>query len=229
VLYMVIMLYGVNVMRSVIEEKQSRIIEVLVSSLKPFELMLGKVIGVGSVGLFQVAIWAATAGLLITYSVQVAGLAGLPPEAAGSIQLPGVTVELLVLVLVYFFLGYLLYSSLFAVVGASVNQDSEAQQAQMPVIMLLMFSLFMSLGAMTSPDSQLARIGSLIPFSSPIIMPVRVATSDVGYGQILLSIGILAVGVIAVVYVSARIYRIGILMYGKRPNLKEILRWARQS
>lgn len=229
VLYMVILIYGMNVMRSVVEEKQTRIIEVLVSSLKPFQLMLGKVAGVGGVGLFQVSIWAATAYAMFHWRAQLLGLFGVSEGAVNAVQLPALGGELLALVLVYFLGGYLLYSALFAVVGASVNTESEAQQAQQPVMMLLVVSLIVSIGALNDPTGSMARIGSLIPLSSPIIMPVRAATSDVQGSEIALSLGILAATVLVVIWLSARIYRIGILMYGKRPSLKELARWARQS
>jgi ABC-2 type transport system permease protein len=229
ILYMVIMIYGMNVMRSVVEEKQTRIIEVLVSSLKPFQLMLGKVVGVGGVGLFQVSIWAFAAYAMVTYRSAILGIFKVPPEAVSRVQLPAMGGDLLALVLVYFLLGYLMYSALFAVVGASVNTETEAQQAQQPVMMLLVASLILSIGSLSDPNGQLARIGSLVPLSSPIIMPVRAAASDVPASQIWLSLGILAASVAAVVWVSARVYRIGILMYGKRPSLREILRWARES
>jgi len=228
-LYMVIMLYGINVMRSVVEEKQTRIIEVLVSSLKPFQLMLGKVIGVGSVGLFQVSIWAAVAYAMFHWRAQILGLFRVPAEAVNAVKLPAIGGELLVLVLVYFLFGYLLYSSLFAVVGASVNTDTEAQQAQQPVMMLLIMALFLSIAALADPGGQMARIGSLVPLSSPVVMPVRVAASDVAASEVGLSLLILAVTVPVVIWMSARVYRIGILMYGKRPSLKELWRWARQS
>lgn len=143
VLYMAIFLYSVNVMRSVIDEKQTRIIEVLVSSLKPFQLMLGKVIGVGGVGLFQFSIWGATAALLFKYRQAVFSALGVSPEQAAAVQLPVVGGALVVLILLYFVFGYVLYSALFAVVGASVNTESEAQQAQMPVTMLLVAAIIM--------------------------------------------------------------------------------------
>lgn len=229
ILYMVIMVYGMNVMRSVVDEKQTRIIEVLVSSLRPFELMLGKVIGVGGVGLFQVSIWAAAALGMFRWRTQLLGLFNVPAEAVNAVRLPSIGVDLIALVLVYFVLGYLLYSALFAVVGASVNSETEAQQAQQPVMMLLVVSLIVSLGALADPSGPMARLGSLIPLSSPIIMPVRAAAADVPLGQVGMSLAILASTVVVVVWISARIFRIGILMYGKRPSLREIARWARQS
>ena len=229
VLYMIILLYGINVMRSVLEEKQTRIIEVLVSSLRPFQLMVGKVIGVGSVGLFQFGIWGLTGYLVVHFRTQVLGAFHVSAAAVNAITMPAIGTTLLAVVAAYFLLGYLLYSSMFAVVGASVTADSEAQQAQQPVMMLLVFSLIVSFAALNDPSGQLAIVTSMIPFSSPIIMPVRVATSDVPTAQLGLSLAISAATSLLVLWASARVYRVGILMYGKRPNLKELWRWAKQS
>jgi ABC-2 type transport system permease protein len=229
VLYMTILLYGINVMRSVIEEKQTRIIEVLVSSLRPFQLMMGKVVGVGAVGLFQFGIWTAVGYLFMHNRVAILTRFHVPADAISAFQPPAISGELLGVTIAYFLLGYLLYSALFAVVGASVNTESEAQQAQQPVMMLLVFSLIFSFSAMTDPTGSLARTLSLVPFSAPIIMPVRVATSDVLRSQIALSLGITLASSVLVVWGAARVYRIGILMYGKRPSIKELIRWARQS
>jgi ABC-2 type transport system permease protein len=228
VLYMIILIYGINVMRSVLEEKQTRIIEVLVSSLRPFQLMLGKVVGVGGVGLFQFGIWTFTGYLMLHFRGQILGALHVPLEQISSFTFPAISGTLLAVVGAYFVLGYLLYAALFAVVGASVTADSEAQQAQQPVMMLLVFSLIVSFAALSDPSGQMAVVTSMIPVSSPIIMPVRVATSDVPTAQLALSLVIAAATVLLVVWLSARVYRIGILMYGKRPNLKELWRWARQ-
>jgi len=229
VLYMIILIYGINVMRSVLEEKQTRIIEVLVSSLRPFQLMLGKVIGVGGVGLFQFGIWGLTGYLVVHFRAQILGAFHVSADQLNAFPMPAIGGTLLAVIAVYFVLGFLLYSALFAVVGATVTADSEAQQAQQPVMMLLVFSLIVSFAALNDPGGQMAIATSMIPFSSPIIMPVRVATSDVPTAQLVLSLAISVASSVLVVWLSARVYRIGILMYGKRPNLKELWRWARQS
>jgi ABC-2 type transport system permease protein len=229
VMYMAIFLYSVNVMRSVVEEKQTRIIEVLVSSLRPFQLMLGKVVGVGAVGLLQMAVWGTAAAALIHYSTVVLALFKVSPAAAAGVQLPAIGGALVVLILAYFLLGYLLYSAMFAVVGAIVNTDTEAQQAQMPVVMLLVAGIIMFPAVLNEPGGTVATVMGLVPFFSPIIMPIRYAASDVPLPDVLLSVGVLAATVVAVVWVSARIYRVGILMYGKRPGLAELARWAGRS
>jgi ABC-2 type transport system permease protein len=228
-LYMVILIYGITVMRSVIEEKQTRIIEVLVSSLKPFQLMMGKVIGVGGVGLFQFSIWSLTGYIMVHFRTRILGWFHVSAEAANAVQMPAIRGELLGVAIAYFLLGYLLYSALFAVVGAACNTESEAAQAQQPVMMLLVVSLIVSFSALADPSGPLAVGASLVPLSAAIIMPVRVATSDVASSQIALSLAIMAATVVVVVWGAARVYRIGILMYGKRPGIKELLRWARQS
>jgi ABC-2 type transport system permease protein len=229
VLYIVILLYGVNVMRSVLQEKQDRIIEILVSSLRPFQLMAGKVIGVGGVGLFQFGIWTVAGYLMVHYRTRILGLFGVSPQAVGSIQLPALGASLVGVAMAYFLLGYLLYSALFAVVGASCNTDSEAQQAQQPVMMLLVAALLLLFPVLNEPGGRLAVVTSMVPLSAPIIMPIRVAASDVPASEIGLSVAITAATSLLVVWGSARIYRIGILMYGKRPSVKELWRWARQS
>ena len=229
ILYVVTLAYGITVMRSVVQEKQDRIIEVLISSLKPFQLMLGKVIGVGGVGLLQMIIWGAVGLATAKYRVRLLSLLGVSSAAVGEFRMPQIGPDLLAVVIVYFLLGYLLYSSLFAMVGAAVNSESEAGQAQQPVMMLLVVSLFVSIGAMTNPGGQLGRVGSLVPFSAPIVMPVRVATSDVQPAELLMSLAVMVASTLLVIWFAGRIYRIGILMYGKRPSFKELFRWARQS
>ena len=229
VMYMAIFLYSVNVMRSVLEEKQTRIIEVLVSSLRPFQLMLGKVAGVGAVGLLQMAVWGAAAAALIRYRGAVFSLFKVPAAVSAGIQLPAIGGGMVALVLAYFLLGYLLYSAMFAVIGAIVNTDTEAQQAQMPVVMLLVAGIIMFPAVLNEPGGTVALVMGLVPFFSPIIMPIRYAASDVPAGELAMSLGLLAVTVIAVVWISARIYRVGILMYGKRPGIRELARWAGRS
>jgi ABC-2 type transport system permease protein len=229
ILYMAIFLYGVNVMRSVIEEKQTRIIEVLVSSLRPFELMLGKVIGVGGVGLFQMAIWGTTAFLLVSYGQALFGFLHISPEQASQVQMPVIGIGLVLLILAYFLFGYIIYSALFAVVGASVTTESEAQQAQMPVTMLLVVAIVMFPMILADPGGKMAVAMGIIPFFSPIIMPIRYTASEVPPGEVAVSLAVLVVSTFVVVWLASRIYRVGILMYGKRPSIKEMIRWARES
>jgi ABC-2 type transport system permease protein len=229
VLYMMIFLYAVNVMRSVIEEKQTRIIEVLVSSMKPFELMLGKVIGVGGVGLFQCAIWGASALALLAYGQALFGFLHITPEQAAAVKFPDIGLAFVLITLAYFLFGYIIYSALFAVVGASVNTEAEAQQAQMPVTMLLVAAIIMFPAILQEPGGRLGVTMGMIPFFSPIIMPIRYAASEVPPAEVALSLAVLVLSTLLTVWVAARIYRVGILMYGKRPSFREMIRWARET
>jgi ABC-2 type transport system permease protein len=229
-LYIAILLYGVQVVGAVVEEKSSRIVEVLVSSLKPFHLLAGKVVGVGAVGLLQMGIWLVTGKLLLDYRGSVARLVGQSPEAAaalGQMSLPSVPLGTIVLFLTYFLLGYFLYAAMFAAVGAMVNTEAEARQAQTPVTMLLVIPSLLIVGVLNNADSPMAVALSLIPFTSPIGMPVRWASAPVPTSDVALSIALLFVTVAAVTWIAGRIYRVGILAYGKKPGLKELVRWVK--
>jgi ABC-2 type transport system permease protein len=226
-LYVGILLYGVQVLGSVVEEKTSRIVEVLVSSLRPFQLLAGKVIGVGAVGLFQFLIWGLSAWVLFKRRDLVMELAGVDAAVGQSFPLPEVSLATLLIVLTYFLLGYFLYAAMFAAVAAMSNSEAEARQAQTPVVMLLIVPVILMLGILQQPDGALAITLSLIPFCSPIAMPVRWAAATVPFTELALSIVLLVVGLLLVTWVAARIYRVGILMYGKRPRPRELLRWIR--
>ena len=226
-LYMAILLYGVQVMGSVVEEKTSRVIEVLVSSLRPFQLLAGKVVGVGAVGLFQFGIWGVSAWLLARRRDLVLQFLGVDASGAGGFRLPDVPIETVAIVLVYFLLGYFLYAAMFAAVAAMSNSEAEARQAQMPVMMLLIIPTMLMLGILQQPDGTMAVALSLIPFCSPIAMPVRWAAASVPGVELAASIAILALTLWLVVWIAARIYRVGILMHGKRPTPRELLRWVR--
>lgn len=229
-LYLAILLYGVQVLGAVVEEKASRIVEVLVSSLRPFELLAGKVIGVGAVGLLQMGIWLLAGKLLVDNRAAVARLLGQSGESAaavGSFSLPPVPGTTIVLALSYFLLGYFLYAAMFAAVAAMVNTEAEARQAQTPVVMLLVIPSLLMVGILNNPDGQMALTLSLVPFTSPIAMPVRWAAAPVPMTQVALSLAALFLTVMAITWVAGRIYRVGILAYGKKPGLKELVRWVR--
>jgi ABC-2 type transport system permease protein len=226
-LYVAILLYGVQVLGAVVEEKTTRIVEVLVSSLKPFQLLAGKVLGVGAVGLFQLSVWAVTARLLFTQRELLARMARLEGSAQG-FSLPEVPVATIVVLLVYFVLGYFLYAAMFAAVAATSSTEAEARQAQTPVTMLLVIPAVVSLMAMmVEPDGGLFVTLTLIPLSSPIAMPGRWVVSDVSMGELVASVFLLVAALALVTWVAGRIYRTGILMHGKRPSAKEIWRWVR--
>jgi ABC-2 type transport system permease protein len=216
VLYMTILLYGVNVMRAILEEKTSRVMEVMLSTATSQELMTGKILGVSAVGLTQVGIWALVAG-------------GLPLVAAGSAGLlQGVLKpSLLIYFALYFLMGFALYSTLCAAIGAMVNSEQEAQQLQIVVMMPLILSVIIMVNIIQYPASPLAFWASLFPFTSPLIMLTRIALQTPPLWQIVLSIALLAGAIYGCAWLCARIYRVGILMYGKKPTLPEIVKWIR--
>jgi ABC-2 type transport system permease protein len=226
ILYMAILLYGINVMSSVLEEKTTRIVEVLVSSLRPFQLLLGKILGVGAVSLFQFLLWGLSARLLYAQRSHILGRRGIG-DAGQVFQVPHVTATTGVVFGAYFLGGFFLYSAMFAAVGAMSSNEQEARQAQQPVSMLLVASFISMFAMLNDPGSTLAVTLSMIPLSAPIAMPVRWAAGTLPASEVALSLGILLVSILAVAWVAARIYRVGILMTGKRPNLKEIVRWVR--
>jgi ABC-2 type transport system permease protein len=226
ILYMAILIYGINVMSSVLEEKTTKIVEVLISSLRPFQLLLGKVIGVGAVSIFQFLIWGVSTRFLISQRRHLLGERGLG-EASQVFQLPHVTAGTAAVFIAYFLGGFLLYSSMFAAVGAMSSNEQEARQAQQPVTMLLVASFISMFAMLNDPGSTLSVTLSLIPFSSPIAMPVRWAAGNLPIDEVALSLAILVVSILGVTWVAARIYRVGILMTGKRPSIKELVRWVR--
>ena len=223
ILYTAILLYGINVMSSVLEEKTTRVVEVLLSSLRPFQLLLGKVLGVGAVSLFQFLIWGVAGRLLLARRVPVAGDAA----ADELFQMPQVTGATFAVFLAYFLGGFFLYSAMFAAVGAMSSTEQEARQAQQPVAWMLVLSFISMFAMLNDPGSPLAVTLSLIPFSSPVAMPVRWAAGNLPASELALSLAILLVAIGGVTWVAARIYRVGILMTGKRPNLRELVRWVR--
>jgi ABC-2 type transport system permease protein len=226
ILYMAILLYGINVMSSVLEEKTTKIVEVLVSSLRPFQLLLGKVIGVGAVSMFQFLIWGVSTRLIISQRRHILGEGGMG-DAGQVFQLPHVTAGTAIVFFAYFLGGFLLYSAMFAAVGAMSSNEQEARQAQQPVSMLLIVSFISMFAMLNDPGSVLSVTLSMIPFSSPIAMPVRWAAGNLPLHEVALSLGILFVSIVGVTWIASRIYRVGILMTGKRPNIKELIRWVR--
>jgi ABC-2 type transport system permease protein len=220
-MYMVIMLYGMNVARSIIEEKTSRVFEVMLATVKPGEMMAGKVIGVGSVGLTQVFLWMAAAVVLTATPVLTHFLGGGTHLSISAAQVG--------YFIVYFLLGYLLYSSIAAALGAMTNSEQELQQLNMFLVMPLAACMVTLPLVLNSPNSIYARILSLIPFCTPLLMYMRISVSPVPWYEIVASIVMMTITIYAVLWVASRIYRVGILMYGKKPNLPEILRWMKYS
>lgn len=243
-IYITLLLYGMAVMRGVMEEKVSRIAEVIISSVKPFQLMMGKIFGIGAVGLLQFLIWIVlTIGLKMIVlpmffpSVTNAMSGGaVSPDSEGLQSvlglLSGINFPLLIsCFFVYFLGGYLIYASLFAAVGSAVNEDpQEAQSFSFPVTMPIIFSFIIMMQAVNDPHSGLAVFGSLFPLTSPVVMMARLSQGVpdvVPYWQLVLSIVFLILGFLLTTWFAAKVYRTGILMYGKKPTLKEIIKWAR--
>ncbi len=223
VLYISLIVYGVMTMRSVLEEKTTRVVEVLVSSLQPYQLLMGKVLGVAAVGFTQYLIWTICGGLLAGYGSAMA--AALSPGAsAPRINVPP---SMLVYLVIFYLTGYFLYASLYAAAGAMVSSDEEAQQVQMPMTLLIVVSFMLFTVIMRNPNSATAVVLSLIPFFAPILMILRIALQTPPFWQIALSIALMIGTTLGIVKISARIYRVGILMYGKRPSLVELWRWLR--
>ena len=225
-LYMAMFIYGAIILRSVIEEKSSRVIESVISSVKPFHLMAGKIFGVGAVGLTQFLIWTIALGLISAYGVQVAVM--LAPGAKGA-SLPSMPIAVLVSFVIYFLLGYFLYATLYAAVGAMVNSEQEAQQLQWPIVILIIIPIMFIMFIIQNPASQTSVILSMIPFFAPIIMLARIVVQMPPLWEILLSMFIMVATIFGAIWVVAKIYRVGVLMYGKRPNLPEIIKWIRYS
>ena len=224
-LYVMFIVYGQMIARGVLEEKTSDIVEVLISSVRPWEMMMGKILGIGAVGLTQVAIWALLIGIAAVF-----GLSGAAPALAElGIDISGVPVpwDLLLWSMIYFVTGYLLYSGVFASAGAMVTSEQDVQQVLIPALMPIILPILVMPAAMQTPDSTWVVIMSLIPFFSPILMPMRIATSHVPLWQSAVAVVLLLVTTVALARAAGRIYRVGILMRGQRPNLPELVRWIR--
>lgn len=246
-MFFIILLYGAQVMRSVMEEKINRIVEVLISSVKPFELMFGKVLGVGLVGLTQILIWVVLLFGITMIAAPLLGIdpnampspetMGLPPEAMQEMPMDkvnGIMSELmsmnwwkiLPLIIIYFFGGYFTYAALFAAVGSAVGEDiNEANSLTIPVMMPLMLAVYVGVAAMSAPDSTMAVWASMLPLFSSIVMPVRLPF-DPPMWQIAVSIISMILFMLFLIWIAAKIYRVGILMYGKKASFKELGKWV---
>ncbi|WP_456378029.1 ABC transporter permease [Lutibacter sp.] len=248
-IFMFIIIYGTSVMRSVIEEKTSRIIEIIISSVKPFQLMLGKILGNALAGILQFVIWMISAGFLlfaITYIFGVetassgSAMSQMNPEMMQQMQ--GTSTNELQLVLqevkslpiltmffsfiVYFLGGYLIYSSIYAAIGAAVDSETDTQQFMMPVMLPLIIAIYVGFSVIENPHGPIALGFSLFPLTSPIVMLMRIPFG-VPWWQIVTSMVLLIITFIAIVWFAAKIYRVGILMYGKKPSYKDLYKWLK--
>ncbi len=217
-MYMTVLIYGIAVMRSVIEEKGSRIMEVMLSSVTPRDMMAGKLLGVGAVGLTQIAIWIVLS--VLTTSPMIAAAKSMTK----GYHIPAMNIVYFV---VFFLLGYMLYSVLYAAIGAMVNTEQEAQQIQFVVMAPLIFAIAFVQVVIQHPSSQMAVWLSMVPFCAPMLMFVRIVIETPPWWQIAICIGLMLATIYGLLLVCARIYRVGILMYGKRPTLPELLKWLK--
>jgi len=224
VLLFVIMGYAVVVMRSVVQEKTSRVMELMVATVKPRSLMAGKILGVGGVGLVQVAVWLVIGALTLAHRDQLLGAFGVP---AAKVALPSLTYDVIAMALAYFLLGYFFYASMYAAVGAMVSTEQDTQQVQTPITLLLVIGLVSVTAVSGNPRGAAATIMTLIPFWSPLLMPMRYVLGGATPLDVVISLAILAVSTVLVARAAAKIYRTGVLMYGKRPTFQELLRWLR--
>ncbi len=252
-IYITLLIYGTMVMRGVSEEKTNRIAEVVISSVKPFQLMIGKIVGIGAVGLTQFLIWIILLMGLMSAATAFLSKETLQQAQESTQQMPGGSMQaasgtasefndfkdvlseanwplIVGCFLFYFLFGYLFYASLFAAVGSTVNEDAQdAQSLQFPITMPIIVSIVIMMNAITNPSGSLATWASLIPFCSPIVMMARIpfgVPGTVPYWQLILSMLLLITGFLFTTWISAKIYRIGILMYGKKTSWREIGRWA---
>jgi ABC-2 type transport system permease protein len=221
ILYMTIMIHGLSVMRSVLEEKSSRVIEIVLSSVTSMQLMIGKILGTGLVSLTQYAIWAAL-GLVAIVSGPSGGEAAVNVAEYVS---PG---DFAYMVL-FFLLGFLLFGTAYAAIGAMCNSEQEANHLHTPLVMLLVGPMLLAVSVIQDPSGTLARVISFVPFAAPIMMFLRVNVSDVAPLEIILSVAGIVLSIAIMFWIVARIFRVGILMYGKRPNLPELIKWIRYS
>ena len=240
-IYFFIFLYGVQTVRAVVEEKTNRIVEVIISSVKPFQLMMGKIVGIGAVGLTQFLLWVVLTGLIYA-GVNSYFTGGIPAQQSGimgSVQSPEMNADaieilekigtvdfpFIIAVFIFYFLGaYLFYGSLFAAIGSAVDNDSDAQQFQLPITLPLIFSIVVLAAILREPNGSLAFWTSIIPFTSPVVMMMRLPFDPPGW-QIALSMFLLVTGFIGSTWLAGRIYRIGILMHGSKVNYRILWKW----
>jgi ABC-2 type transport system permease protein len=244
-IYFFIFMYGVQIMRGVIEEKTSRIVEIIISSVKPFQLMMGKIVGIALVGLTQFLIWTFLTGMIYLIIMTVFGIdpsavsqsgdlvsqADVPQLSENPYQdiMEGIEsipfMQILISFIFYFLGGYLLYGALLAAVGSAVDSEADTQQFMLPITMPLIFSFVVAQTVMENPDGTMAFWLSIIPFTSPVIMMVRIPFGGVETWELLLSMALLILGFLGTTWVAAKIYRTGVLMYGKKITYKELWKW----
>ena len=223
VMYLAILMYGQIILGAVIEEKETRIAEILFSSVKPFTLMMGKLVGVSLVALTQLAIWGIAFSVFAVYGIGLLASQGMPAS------IPSIPFSHYIYFGLFFLLGYFIYATIYALVGSMVTTAQEGGQLAMPIILILVVSFYLFWPVSRSPDSPFSFWVSMIPFSAPVAMLVRIVTQTPPFWQIALSLLIGFSTVFVIMWVASRIYRVGMLMYGKRASIPEAIRWARQA
>ena len=226
-LYFSLVLYGQNTLRSVLEEKTTRVAEVIVASVSTDILLAGKVLAVSAVGLTQQVLWLASAFGMYTVRLQIFAKLGLPPTT--TISLPHVSIWMGGAYFAFFLLGFVFYSSLFAAAGSTVSSDQEAQQAAQPIMLLIVASFILIQPILFAPMSTMAKVMSWMPFSAPIVMPLRMSVVSLAPMEIILVLLGLVAASAGAIWVSSKIYRVGMLMYGKKPSFRELGRWIASS
>lgn len=241
IIFVAIFSYGGYIMRGVIEEKSNRIIEVITSSVKPIELLTGKMLGVAMLALTQIGIWAITivglgllaAPLLGTFlndqnTQEMVGQAAAQADIPILSEIPAIDTSIVIYFIIFFFLGYFLYSSLFAAVGSAADSETDTQQLMLPIMAPIFIAYFIMFQAVRNPDGIIAVIGSLVPFFSPIVMITRIAISEVPFWEIALAIFLMIITFVGTMWLSAKIYKVGILSYGSSAGFKDIYKWIKQ-
>jgi ABC-2 type transport system permease protein len=223
-IYILTIQYGSNVMRSVLEEKTNRIAEVIVSSVRAMDLMLGKIVGVGAVALLQVGIWIAFAAIAVSQSAFLAARFGISPEALRALRVP---LPVALALVAFFILGFFLYASIFAALGAAVTSEQEAQQLTFPVLLPMFFPLMFAVRITQDPLGPIATAMGWFPLTAPLTMPMRLAATDVPTVEVVGSLVVLLLGVVGMAWLAGKVYRVGILSTGKKPSLRELGRWMR--
>lgn len=244
-IYFMMLMYGSMVMRGVIEEKANRIIEVIASSAKPFEIMFGKVVGIGLVGLTQMTFWIGMSAVILAFSapiMQAFGIGGDAiaasqmnamgsnmPQLPGGFQIPAISIWVVFAIIFFFLAGYFIYSTLYAAIGSAVDQEQDAAQLAMPITMLIIIPFLAISAVVANPNGTVATVMSLIPFFSPMLMLARIVVTDgqLPIWQVLFSIIACILTFLGCIWFAAKIYRTGILMYGKKPTFKDIFKWLR--
>lgn len=222
-IYTTLAIYGQQILGAVVEEKETRIAEILFSSARPFELMLGKLVGVGLAGLTQLGIWVVSASLLLAFIALQTDFATIVSSV------PSITPLMILLFLIYFLLGFFIYASIFALIGSMVTTVQEGGQFSFPPIMLMLVAFYFCFAVIRDPNSTLSFWVSIAPFFAPITMPVRILAETPPLWQIGLSILVNVATITALIWVASRVYRVGMLMYGKRATIPEVWKWIRQA